>query len=56
VHLRVHTYTWRDGGWALTAERVFARGVEPLRLGPGARKPPATDTSSEPLPRRRDAS
>ena len=31
-HLRVHTYTWRDGGWALTAERAFARGVEPLSL------------------------
>jgi 3',5'-cyclic AMP phosphodiesterase CpdA len=32
THLRIHTYTWRDGGWALTAERVFARGTEPLRL------------------------
>jgi 3',5'-cyclic AMP phosphodiesterase CpdA len=31
-HLRVHTYTWRDGGWALTAERAFARGVDPLSL------------------------
>jgi 3',5'-cyclic AMP phosphodiesterase CpdA len=31
-HLRIHTYTWRNDGWALTAERVFARGVEPLRL------------------------
>jgi len=31
-HLRIHTYTWRDGGWALTAERAFARGVEPLSL------------------------
>ena len=31
-HLRIHTYTWRDGGWALTAERVFARGVGPLSL------------------------
>jgi 3',5'-cyclic AMP phosphodiesterase CpdA len=31
-HLRIHTYTWRDGGWALTAERVFARGVDPLSL------------------------
>ena len=26
THLRIHTYTWRDGGWALTAERTFARG------------------------------
>jgi 3',5'-cyclic AMP phosphodiesterase CpdA len=31
-HLAVHTYTWRDGGWALTGERAFARGVGPLRL------------------------
>jgi 3',5'-cyclic AMP phosphodiesterase CpdA len=31
-HLHIHTYTWRDGGWALTAERMFARGVEPLSL------------------------
>ena len=30
--LRIHTYTWRDGGWALTAERVFARGTEPLSV------------------------
>jgi 3',5'-cyclic AMP phosphodiesterase CpdA len=33
-HLSVHTYTWRGGGWALTGERAFARGVEPLRLPP----------------------
>jgi 3',5'-cyclic AMP phosphodiesterase CpdA len=33
THLRIHTYTWRDGGWALTAERTFARGREPLKLG-----------------------
>jgi 3',5'-cyclic AMP phosphodiesterase CpdA len=32
TRLRIHTYTWRDGGWALTAERTFARGSEPLRL------------------------
>jgi 3',5'-cyclic AMP phosphodiesterase CpdA len=32
THLRIHTYTWRDRGWALTAERTFARGREPLRL------------------------
>jgi 3',5'-cyclic AMP phosphodiesterase CpdA len=32
THLRIHTYTWRDGGWALTAERTFARGREPLLL------------------------
>jgi hypothetical protein len=31
--LRIHTYTWRDGGWALTAERAFARGADPLSLG-----------------------
>jgi 3',5'-cyclic AMP phosphodiesterase CpdA len=29
-HLRVHTYTWRVDGWALTGERVFARGRDPL--------------------------
>ena len=28
--LRVETYVWRDGEWALTAERVFPRGREPL--------------------------
>ena len=33
THLRIHTYTWRDGGWALTAERTFARGPDPLSLG-----------------------
>ena len=32
THLRIHTYTWRDGGWALTAERTFARGRDPLSL------------------------
>jgi 3',5'-cyclic AMP phosphodiesterase CpdA len=32
THLRIHTYTWRDAGWALTAERTFARGREPLSL------------------------
>jgi 3',5'-cyclic AMP phosphodiesterase CpdA len=31
THLRIHTYTWREG-WALTAERVFARGPAPLSL------------------------
>jgi 3',5'-cyclic AMP phosphodiesterase CpdA len=30
AHLRVHTYTWRADEWALTAERVFPRGREPL--------------------------
>jgi 3',5'-cyclic AMP phosphodiesterase CpdA len=28
--LQVHTYTWRAGEWALTAERSFPRGREPL--------------------------
>jgi 3',5'-cyclic AMP phosphodiesterase CpdA len=32
THLRIHTYTWRDANWALTAERTFARGREPLSL------------------------
>jgi 3',5'-cyclic AMP phosphodiesterase CpdA len=30
THLHVHTFTWRGDGWALTAERTFARGREPL--------------------------
>jgi hypothetical protein len=30
THLQVHTFTWRGDGWALTAERTFARGREPL--------------------------
>lgn len=32
ARLRVHTYTWRADEWALTAERVFPRGREPLSL------------------------
>jgi 3',5'-cyclic AMP phosphodiesterase CpdA len=28
----VSTYIWRDGDWALTAERVFPRGMRPLRV------------------------
>jgi 3',5'-cyclic AMP phosphodiesterase CpdA len=32
THLRVHTFIWRGDGWALTAERAFARGREPLSL------------------------
>ncbi len=32
THLHVHTYTWRVDGWALTGERTFARGSEPLGL------------------------
>jgi 3',5'-cyclic AMP phosphodiesterase CpdA len=30
THLHVHTFTWRGEGWAITAERTFARGREPL--------------------------
>jgi 3',5'-cyclic AMP phosphodiesterase CpdA len=30
----VHTYVWREDGWALTAERRFPRGREPLSFGP----------------------
>jgi hypothetical protein len=26
------TYIWRDDNWALTAERVFPRGMRPLEL------------------------
>jgi len=32
ARLRVHTYTWRGDEWALTAERTFPRGREPLVL------------------------
>jgi 3',5'-cyclic AMP phosphodiesterase CpdA len=42
TRLRIHTYTWRDGGWALTAERTFARGSEPLSLGSTRRAGEAT--------------
>ena len=31
-HLRVHTYTWRERDWELTAERAFPRGSAPLEL------------------------
>ena len=31
-----HTYVWRTGEWALTAERRFPRGREPLSYGPVA--------------------
>jgi 3',5'-cyclic AMP phosphodiesterase CpdA len=30
THLTVHTFIWRGDEWALTAERTFARGREPL--------------------------
>ena len=30
TRLAVHTLTWRENRWELTAERVFARGREPL--------------------------
>ena len=30
----VQTYIWRVDGWALTAERTFPRGREPLRFAP----------------------
>jgi 3',5'-cyclic AMP phosphodiesterase CpdA len=32
--LLVETYTWRDTGWGLTAEREFPRGREPLKTTP----------------------
>src|SRR6266704_107738 len=31
-HLQVHTYTWRERDWELTAERAFPRGSGPLEL------------------------
>jgi 3',5'-cyclic AMP phosphodiesterase CpdA len=30
----IETYTWREDGWALTAERRFPRGREPLAFAP----------------------
>ena len=30
--IAVETYIWRADGWALTAERRFPRGREPLEL------------------------
>jgi 3',5'-cyclic AMP phosphodiesterase CpdA len=35
--LRVETYIWRENGWALTAERHFPRGREPLSFEPESR-------------------
>ena len=32
--LEVETYVWREDGWALTAERRFPRGREPLSFEP----------------------
>jgi 3',5'-cyclic AMP phosphodiesterase CpdA len=32
--IAVQTYVWRVDGWALTAERRFPRGREPLAFGP----------------------
>ena len=32
--LTVSTYTWREDGWGLTAERRFPRGREPLTFEP----------------------
>ena len=37
--ITVHTYIWRDDGWALTAERRFPRGREPLAFQPEASTP-----------------
>jgi hypothetical protein len=34
--LDVETYIWRDDGWALTAERRFPRGREPLSFDESA--------------------
>ncbi len=34
--LEVETYVWRRDGWALTAERRFPRGREPLSFEPDA--------------------
>ena len=34
--LEIETYVWRDDGWALTAERRFPRGREPLSFEPEA--------------------
>ncbi len=32
--VHIETYIWRDDGWALTAERRFPRGREPLSFEP----------------------
>jgi hypothetical protein len=32
--LRVRTFVWRDTDWALTADRRFPRGREPLASEP----------------------
>ena len=32
--LEIETYVWRDEDWALTAERLFPRGREPLSTEP----------------------
>jgi 3',5'-cyclic AMP phosphodiesterase CpdA len=37
----IGTYIWRREGWGLTAERRFARGVEPLAVRAAAPAPPA---------------
>ena len=34
AYLRVHTFTWRNDDWGLTAERQFPRGREPLASEP----------------------
>jgi hypothetical protein len=31
--LAVSTYIWRESDWALTAERLFPRGMRPLQTG-----------------------
>jgi 3',5'-cyclic AMP phosphodiesterase CpdA len=33
--LTVHTHIWRGGDWALTARRIFPRGLGPLVVEPG---------------------
>ena len=43
--VEVQTYIWRDGDWALTAERRFPRGRQPLAVEPASdgRSAPSAD-------------
>jgi predicted MPP superfamily phosphohydrolase len=45
----VRTFIWRDGDWALTAERRFPRGRQPLAVTPASDGRPATAANHHPV-------
>jgi predicted MPP superfamily phosphohydrolase len=52
VHVR--TFVWREGDWALTAERRFPRGRQPLAVAPASDGRPAPATHDRPVDQQQD--